>query len=533
MRESVRVAFNTFTGWTATIANGLIGFFLVPFLILRLGKEAYGLTALVGSIIGLTSILDLGLRAALSRQLAEQIARKDKQRFNELASSALMLYLVMGGACAAILFGFAPALARAFKVSEHLMPQAVFLIRWYGSGSVLLAFIGPVFSATLIGLNRFDLLNIRQTFIVLLRGACLFLILGFSGAGLHGWAIITLVAAVAILVVNGVTAYRLWPDMRLSWKLFHVASLKPIFQLGGYMFALQITSLLSVQSDPLILSTFLGPAAVALYSPALALTAVFRPLVLTLADQIHPLATRLHVAQNQSNLQAVLLRGTRYTLLMGVPACVLLGVFAEPITRIWLEKSLRADYRIVAQILIAWVLVDLTTYAAGTQWAVLLGMQRLKFLVWTQVPFAILNIVLSALLVGYTSLGVLGVVIPTVLVGFIRRPMLIRHTAHACGLSTRQYLKESYARPIIVLGLLTLAAVLIRTVAISDKLWVLAAEGGMVVLLWLVLCWTIGLSRSDRQTFLMLWSKGLSKIGLGAAGRQTKLEAGDRESQHG
>jgi O-antigen/teichoic acid export membrane protein len=525
MRESTRVFINTITSWAATLANGLIGFFLVPFLILKLGKEGYGLTALVGTIIGLTGILDMGLRTALSRQLTEQIARKDKQRFNELASSALILYLVIGSVCAIILIGFAPAIARAFRVSEHLMPQAIFLIRWYGSCTILLSFVGPVFSATLIGLNRFDLLNVQQTCIALLRGACLFLILGLSSAGLYGWAVVNLLASVLGFITITITAYTLWPNMRLSWEFFRAASLKPVCALGGYMFALQITNLLSVQSDPLILSTFLGPGAVALYTPALALTALFRPMVLTLADQMHPLATRLHVTQNQASLQAVLLRGTRYTLLMGIPVCVLFGVFAEPLCRMWLEKSLRGDYRIVAHVLVAWALVDLVTYSGGTQWAVLLGRQRLKFLVWVQIPFAIVNIILSALLVGYTSLGVLGVVVPTVLIGFIRRPLLIRHTAHACGLTAGRYLKESYLRPIIVMGLLTLAAVLIRVVVVPDNIWILAIQAGMIGLLWMALCWIVGLTRSDRQAFLMLCHKGLGKVELGTAGRPAVIEA--------
>ena len=159
MRTSKRVAWNAVTSWAAKAVQVVIGFILVPFLLGKYGREAYGLMALLGVIVGLTMVLDLGIKGALGRHLAEQVARKDTRRFNELASTALVLYLVIGSVCAAVCFALAPLIARVFKVSDELMRQAVFLIRWYGSISVMLSFIGPVFAATIISNNRFDLVN--------------------------------------------------------------------------------------------------------------------------------------------------------------------------------------------------------------------------------------------------------------------------------------------------------------------------------------------------------------------------------------
>ena len=498
---SVRVLVNTMSSWAATVISGLIGVFLVPFLVLKLGKEGYGLTALLGTIIGLSAILDLGLRGALTRLLAEAFARNATRKLNELASSAAILNLAIGAAASIGCIVLAPQIARFFRVSDPFLEQGVFLVRWYGSASILLSFISPVFACTLAGLHRFDLLNLVATLSSTTRGLGLFLLLRNTQSGLYGWAAVNIAASVGSTLTIALLAYRRWPSLRLSPSLFRIDTLGPLFGLGGYMAVTAFTNLLGSQADPLILTTFLGPSAVTLYAPALALTGLFRPVVLSLADQMHPLATKFFTDNRHNDLQAVLLRGTRYTLLMGIPVCVILTVYAEPIARLWLEPSLHQDYRVVALVLAAWSVADLTTYAAGTQAATLLGMGKLRFQTWSQLPMAVGNMLLSVLLVGYTSLGVVGVVIPTILFGLLRRPIIAVHTARACGLSGRTYFAESYARPLVVLVTLAIFAFLVRTQAPPRDLLRLLVDTGAIGGVWMILCWTIGLNRSDRASF--------------------------------
>ena len=67
--DSRQIIANTLSAWAGAATSGLIGFFLVPLLLLRVGKEVYGLTTLVGTVVGLTVLVDLGLRGALGRHL--------------------------------------------------------------------------------------------------------------------------------------------------------------------------------------------------------------------------------------------------------------------------------------------------------------------------------------------------------------------------------------------------------------------------------------------------------------------------------
>jgi hypothetical protein len=176
----------------------------------------------------------------------------------------------------------------------------------------------------------------------------------------------------------------------------------------------------------------------------------------------------------------------------------MLGVFAKPIVHLWVGASLGPDYLVTAQVLAFWVAIDLLAYSAGSQWAVLLGGNHLRFLVWTQLPLAILNVVFSAVLVSSTRLGVVGVVIPTLVIGLIRRPIIIVHTARYCGLSVGHYLRSAYLRPAIVLTILAGAALGVNLVVGPTSAVALLLCGSALGILFVALCWLVGLDAVDR-----------------------------------
>lgn len=479
----------------------MIGLVLVPFLLGELGREGYGLVALVATIVAFAEIADLGLRGALGRHLAEQVATKDVRRFNELASSAMAFYLTAGIVLAVACMLLAPLLVRAFNVSDALRTQAVFMIRWYGGFTIILAFIRPVYGAAITSNKRFDLLNYVSIGQGILSGIGLFLVLGLTKAGLYGWAAVVLLFQVASMEALRRIAHRVNPGLRIRLRLFSRSAMRALFALGGYVFLLRIVQLVSLQSGPLVLSVLMGPAALALYSPALRVTSVAGPFVGALARQLYPLATGLHVTGQTKRLQAVLIRGTKYTFLMAIAVYVLLGIFAEPIARVWLERSLGPDYRTVAWVLMGMAVVHLFMYTAGTQYPVLLGMTRLKFLAWIQLPLVPINILASIVLVRYTSLGVLGVVAATLAVMLIRRPIVAAYAARSCGLSVGSFFLKSYFRPFIVLVILGGAGVALRLLVDPSSLPALAACALIMGVLWLGLCAFVGFNQEDRRSF--------------------------------
>lgn len=493
---------NTITGWGAVFIRTAIALVMVPFLLHHLGREGYGFAGLLMALIGMIEIADLGLRQALGRELSEQVARRDQTAFNELLSTSCLLYVAIALLFISVMWLVAPWLIAVMQIPDAVAIDAVLALRLYASPAILMSFMTPLFSAALTSINRFDLVNSMQIATGLAGSMVLFAVIPGSGNPIGGWMAIMLTQQTLTLILLAASFRRQCNGASLTLRMIRPARLRSLFHLGGYMYALQLSQNLSERSDPFVVSYFFGPAGIALYHPGGRMSQMLRPVVLTMADQLYPIATQEHVRNQTDRLRAILVLGTRYTFLLGIIFVVGLLVFAEPFCRLWLSGSLGKDYRIAANVMMGWALVDLLVFAAGSQWSVLLGTKRLKFLIWTQLPSAALNILISIYLVGFTSLGIVGVMVATILIGLVRRPLLIWYTARSAGMRVSDYLRQSYLRPVWCLIITASAALAIRAAIPIQVYAQLGVAAAMVAAVWVATIWRIGLESNERATLM-------------------------------
>ncbi len=508
MRTGTRVLINAISKWLSVGARGLSALVLIPFLLSELGKDGYGLTALLLALIGLGRILDLGLRNATSKLLADQVALGDKAKFNELASTSLAAFVCLGGLGGLLCAVLAGPIVGWMRVPDHLTAEAVFLVRWFGGTLVFLQVVQPMFAAVLESRNRFDLFTGVVAVAALFEMGAVLLVVGVARAGIYGWASVMAASMAGSVVALAVLARRTCPGLRLSRHLVRLPALFNTLKLSGQVFLLQLNQLVSIHSDPFVLSRFLGPAALAVYTPATNLKIFGMAIAGVLSNQLHPLAAGASATGNLADLRAVLYRGTRYTFLMGIPAAVFLGVFSGPITRIWLGDSLGEGYRTAANVLLCWSIISLFSYAMGSQWPVLLGTQRLRFVVVFRTVTGMLNLLLSIVLVGYTSLGVIGALIPTIIIEAVRLPVFSAYTAWVCESSLSAYVRRSHAKPMLVLVAFLALAGAVRALFPIRTLWMLLISAALLGLWWAVLTWMIGFTAEDRAQFRRLFDKG-------------------------
>ncbi|MCA9602008.1 MAG: oligosaccharide flippase family protein, partial [Myxococcales bacterium] len=486
---------------------------VVPFLIHKLGKEAYGLTGVVMSIVGLTVIADMGLRKGLTRNLAEHVATRNHDAYNRLASSAMALYLVLGGLSAFGLWVMAPWLAARFHVSPHLLGDAIFAIRVFGAGSVFITFIVQVYLGTMSSHERFDLVNYSNTFLGVFSAVLLLTVLSVTDWALRGWAVLGLLSRILYFLSVLRMAYGVSPELKLRVRFVTKAALVPVFTVGGWLFLSQAANALMQNSDSFILASVLSSTAVAVYKPALGLAAVARPFVNILSVQLNPRATAYHVTNQPERLRELLVRGSKYTFLMGVASSTVLAVFAEPIMRTWLGKALGDDTAVAAELLALWACIDLLVYAGGTQWAVLVATKQLRFPVLVYLPFAVINVVANALVLKYGGLGIPGILLPTLVIEVIMRTIITRYSAHVAGMGAWEYVRRSHLGGLKVLAVVGLVAGALRAFVPIHGLAVLLGCATVVTLVWAAAVWLIGFDDGDRTQFRSVLSHLRTKLG--------------------
>src|SRR3954470_22972004 len=104
--------------------NILLGIFLSPILVRKLGVAQYGVWVLLFSTMDYLRLLDFGFRAAVINRCARHRATLEWTRVNETISTAILYFLIMSAACCvAALLARGPAMD-FFNIDPLLRPDA-------------------------------------------------------------------------------------------------------------------------------------------------------------------------------------------------------------------------------------------------------------------------------------------------------------------------------------------------------------------------------------------------------------------------
>ena len=92
--------------------------------------------------------------------------------------------------------------------------------------------------------------------------------------------------------------------------------------------------------------------------------------------------------------------------------------------------------------------------------------------------------------------------------------MLIIYAARACGLSTRTYLLDAYARPAMVLVILGAVASSWLRLGLAESIIGLLAGAVATTFAWLLSAWWLGLTANDRRDVRLMLDDSPVSLGI-------------------
>jgi len=510
MSVARRIAWNAITKWGDALLAAGVQFVLVRFLIDHLGKEGYGLSVSLYWVVSLSMIVQLGLRHALGRHLAEEAAKENVSGFNGLFSTALVCYTVIALGLGLVFNLLAEPIVHYFGVPPESHDSAVALVRYYVSLHAVLSLLEPAFAAVLFANHRFDLMNYGDITDMVVRASLVGLLVGPLDMGIVGWSLGMLGGAGAATLLKVYYAFRTWPSLQITPRLFSWQHFRDLYALGWFVFLRENVTLLGLRTDPAILIGYLGTGAMAFYQPGLLVVDGVAPFVYGLVRQFTPMAAAMFVHGKEDQVQDLLIRGSRFAYMMGGPVCIVVACFAHAFVEyVWLGPG----YSVAAWVLIIWTIRSLALFAGSSQWPVAMGLKQVKFIVNFQLALAVINVLTSWATVawmvraGYGMTSVVGVVIPTAVLGQVERVVVSIHLARMVGITPARYFREAYLRPNIVLVIVAVISLGILF-TVQPQTWMSVLVCMTVSLACSVpLSWGIGLTVQDRKQVLKLAKK--------------------------
>src|SRR6516164_5067955 len=127
------------SSWFALGVNVLVGIFLSPYILHRLGDTAFGLWILIFSATGYYGLFDLGIRSSIVRYVAKYSATDEPEELNRLVNTALFGYCGIGFLALVITLVASAYVNVIFRIPADFATTARWLLLMVGT-SVSLGF---------------------------------------------------------------------------------------------------------------------------------------------------------------------------------------------------------------------------------------------------------------------------------------------------------------------------------------------------------------------------------------------------------
>ncbi len=341
-RLQLAVAKSVVWSWLGVGTSIGIGFFVARFLIHRLGDTTYGLWIVLTALTEYLRFMDLGVRGSIGRFMAFHRARGDTLGINTTLSSGGVVLAVLALGCVLITAVMAGSITRLLDLQPAQSHEARTAFVIVGM-SLAIGLLLNVFDATLWAYERFDVLNIIDIPVELIRAALVFTLVG-HGFGLVALAWISLFTTVLAGLAKAVMALRVVPSLRPRARLLAWGQMRTLLDYGIWNFLRSLAQLARKALPPTLIAASVGLALVTPFSIAARLVAYAALIVAASAAVATPLATKLHATENWAQQQTLALRGSRFAASL---ALFLLGLFVllgRPLITLWVGPRLADAY---------------------------------------------------------------------------------------------------------------------------------------------------------------------------------------------
>src|ERR1700756_2438591 len=314
--DKVEILKNVGSSWCALGVNVLVGIFLSPYILHRLGDEAFGLWVLIFSITGYYGLFDLGIRSSIVRYVAKYSAINDYEELNRLINTAMASYGMVGILALVLTFSGAFYVASIFKISGNFLSTARLLFLIVGT-AVSLGFPLGVFGGILEGLQRFYLLNFTSISSTLLRALLIVLALR-HGNGLLTVALITVSLRLLSALVNATVVLHLVP-LRVSRRYVDRSTLRRIANYSGATFMIILAGRLRFKTDAVVIGTFVSSAAITYFAIGSRLVDYAGEVISSLAQIFVPMSSQSDATGDMERLRKIFVAGNRACALIIFP----------------------------------------------------------------------------------------------------------------------------------------------------------------------------------------------------------------------
>ena len=260
-----RAFHNAASSYLALGAGTCFALASVPLALHYLSKERFALWALMASVSGYLSLLDLGMSASVARLLIDHKDRREENTYGSFLLTGWLVLLTQAIILFLAGYGVAPALASWLDIPPNLRPDFVSLMRWQAV-TLGVTFAFRIFGQILYAHQRMDICNYSGVGAVSVNLVALTALFR-EGYGVFSLVWAGLVGAIVSALITGVACWKLQLiPIHGKWGQPCWVQFKALFGFGWDMFLMSAGFQLILISQTMIITRRLGLEPAALWA---------------------------------------------------------------------------------------------------------------------------------------------------------------------------------------------------------------------------------------------------------------------------
>ena len=315
-----------------------INFFLTPYIVRKLGVEAYGFVALSNNIINYTGLLTIALNAMASRFIAVKYQKGDLSSACKYFSSVFYSNIILAGFITIILSVLVIELDFFLDIPQKIVPDVKLLFVFLSLTNIAYLLTGVYGVGTYIK-NRLDLNSIRSIVANIIRCASLVSLFAFFVP--HVWyvGLSGFLMTIYTVYTNIKLTKKLTPELKFQKSNFEWIKVKELLISGSWNLIIKLGEILGNGLDLLFANLFIGPVAMGVFSISKSMPLMIQSMMGAFSGVFGPQLLQAYTTGTKDELVSEFKKSIRIlSFLAGIPL-VLLFTLGKDFYTLWMPTQ--------------------------------------------------------------------------------------------------------------------------------------------------------------------------------------------------
>lgn len=337
MKKDKQLVINIVANVVSFSTTFIISFFLSPYIIANVGKEAQGFVSLANDFVNYMALLTIALNSMASRFIAVKIHQGQQKMATRYFNSVLI-----GNVIITILL-IVPSVLSVFYLEYFLNitstiindVKILFAITFI---SFFVNLISSTFSVAPYVKNRLDLAAVRDVKATFVKAITLVILFMVFKPHVFYVGIAGLLYTIVLLIQNIKYTKQILPEIQIGLKYFDIKCIKEMLSAGIWNVISKISSILATEMSLLISNIAIGDSAMGILAVAKTFPNIILQLIGILASVFTPGFIISYAKADTKTLNKDIQFSMKFIgIFAGIPMTLLI-VLGEALLRLWVPS---------------------------------------------------------------------------------------------------------------------------------------------------------------------------------------------------